>query len=123
MEVRAAPEVGEADTISSSDDTLSTYAGPVVPRVGGAMPETRPGWFRVPAPGGKDSKVCMFVTAVYQRYQNTSRTGVEACFGYRQLLHVRRDIYLSRCVLFVIRGDSERRPCCARLEIEQLHYD
>eukprot|EP00904_Undaria_pinnatifida_P013245 jgi/Undpi1/9050/HiC_scaffold_26.g11510.m1 len=56
MEVRAAPEVGEADTISSSDDTLSTYAGPVVPRVGGAMPETRPGWFRVPAPGGKDSK-------------------------------------------------------------------
>ena len=29
----------------------------IVPRVGGAMPEgKRPNWFRVPAPGGKDSK-------------------------------------------------------------------
>ena len=59
MEVRAKPEVGEADIISSSDSTVSSYPGPVIPRVGGTMPEKRPGWFRVPAPGGKDSKVCV----------------------------------------------------------------
>lgn len=38
--------------------TLGSYPGPVIPRVGGAMPEQRPGWFRVPAPGGKHTKVC-----------------------------------------------------------------
>ena len=59
MEVQAKPDVGEAGTINSSDNTLSNYPGPVVPRVGGAMPKQRPGWFRVPAPGGKDSKVCV----------------------------------------------------------------
>lgn len=29
---------------------------PVVPRVGAAMPDGRPDWFRVPAPGGKHTK-------------------------------------------------------------------
>lgn len=31
--------------------------GSSVPRVGGPMPAERPGWFRVPAPGGKHTKV------------------------------------------------------------------
>lgn len=40
---------GEGNSITGQDL--------VVPRVGGAMPDgKRPNWFRVPAPGGKDSK-------------------------------------------------------------------
>ena len=31
--------------------------GHVIPRVGKQMPDQRPGWFRVPAPGGKYTKV------------------------------------------------------------------
>ena len=38
----------------------------IIPRVGGAMPDgRRPNWFRVPAPGGKDSK--------YEELKNTVR--------------------------------------------------
>lgn len=70
MEVSAKPEVGEADTINSSDNPLSSYPGPVIPRVGGAMPEKRPGWFRVPAPGGKDSKVSISSIRVQQQYNS-----------------------------------------------------
>ncbi|CAN0377216.1 unnamed protein product [Pylaiella littoralis] len=43
-------------TVDGDAATLSSYPGPMVPRVGGAMPEQRPGWFRVPAPGGKHTK-------------------------------------------------------------------
>lgn len=38
-------------------EVRSSYPGPVIPRVGGEMPNERPGWFRVPAPGGKHTKV------------------------------------------------------------------
>lgn len=42
---------------SSSGGTNTQVGKPVVPRVGAAMPEgRRPDWFRVPAPGGRDSK-------------------------------------------------------------------
>lgn len=39
------------------DGSTSSYPSPLIPRVGGAMPKQRPGWFRVPAPGGKYTKV------------------------------------------------------------------
>jgi lipoyl synthase len=41
----------------SGIEMLNPKVAAIVPRVGGAMPEgKRPNWFRVPAPGGKDSK-------------------------------------------------------------------
>lgn len=43
--------------VQGGDGAVSSYPGPIVPRVGGAMPEQRPSWFRVPAPGGKHTKV------------------------------------------------------------------
>lgn len=43
--------------VRGGDSAVSSYPGPIVPRVGGAMPEQRPSWFRVPAPGGKHTKV------------------------------------------------------------------
>ena len=45
------------DHTGADSGRLSSYPGPVIPRVGGQMPEQRPGWFRVPAPGGKYTKV------------------------------------------------------------------
>lgn len=50
-------EASTPTTAESDAATSSSYPGPVTPRVGGAMPEQRPGWFRVPAPGGKHTKV------------------------------------------------------------------
>lgn len=49
-------EGASGETASS----VSSYPGPVVPRVGSAMPKQRPGWFRVPAPGGKHTKVWIY---------------------------------------------------------------
>lgn len=50
---------GRKKSATSLLDAHSSDSGVevIVPRVGGAMPEgRRPNWFRVPAPGGKDSK-------------------------------------------------------------------
>lgn len=61
--IRSLREVKLGVAVSPDADTdaigepLGSYPGPMIPRVGGAMPDQRPGWFRVPAPGGKDSKV------------------------------------------------------------------
>ena len=42
---------------TSSSTTATTTSIPVIPRVGGKMPEgRRPNWFHVPAPGGKNTK-------------------------------------------------------------------
>ncbi|CAM9256567.1 unnamed protein product [Chrysoparadoxa australica] len=41
-------------SVALNGEVSSSYPGPVVPvtpKVGGEMPETRPNWFRVPAPG------------------------------------------------------------------------
>lgn len=61
MEAASTAENSNVDTYvvgaADSDTLVGSYPGPVVPRVGGAMPEQRPGWFRVPAPGGKHTKV------------------------------------------------------------------
>ncbi|CAN0518638.1 unnamed protein product [Ectocarpus sp. 12 AP-2014] len=61
--MRSVPEASSSSRGSSSmpttevdGPTQTSYPGPVIPRVGGAMPEQRPGWFRVPAPGGKHTK-------------------------------------------------------------------
>lgn len=55
---RATMEASAPTTAESSDKSAqSSYPGPMIPRVGGDMPEQRPGWFRVPAPGGKHTKV------------------------------------------------------------------
>lgn len=43
--------VGHAAALSVVDRALATYASaPRVPRIGAAMPATRPNWFRAPAP-------------------------------------------------------------------------
>ncbi|CAM9292130.1 unnamed protein product [Discosporangium mesarthrocarpum] len=41
---------------SMGEASASSYSGPMIPKVGGPMPETRPSWFRVPAPGGDYTK-------------------------------------------------------------------
>lgn len=64
-EIRSLNSVRNLDAVAGDDlpfdgddAGVSSYPGPMVPRVGGTMPEKRPDWFRVPAPGGKDTKVC-----------------------------------------------------------------
>lgn len=54
---RATMETSAPPTAADENTAQSSYPGPMIPRVGGAMPEQRPGWFRVPAPGGKHTKV------------------------------------------------------------------
>lgn len=59
--LRASTEAASGLDATEVDDgtgALSSYPGPMIPRVGGKMPEQRPGWFRVPAPGGQHTKVC-----------------------------------------------------------------
>lgn len=51
----SAPTTAEGDNVAQN-----SYPGPMIPRVGGEMPEQRPGWFRVPAPGGKHTKVSCY---------------------------------------------------------------
>ena len=44
-------------SLSATDTSSESGVNLIVPRVGGVMPEgRRPNWFRVPAPGGKESK-------------------------------------------------------------------
>jgi len=43
----------------------------VVPRVGGAMPEKRPDWFRVPAPGGANTRFSELATSLSELKLNT----------------------------------------------------
>ena len=62
---RATMEASEPTTAGTGDNAAqSSYPGPVIPRVGGEMPEQRPGWFRVPAPGGKHTKVSVVCSHV-----------------------------------------------------------
>lgn len=57
MEASSSSSSSTAPPVEADGHSLNSNAGATIPRVGGAMPEQRPGWFRVPAPGGKHTKV------------------------------------------------------------------
>lgn len=63
------PSAAEGEGQDGDAVAPSSYPGPVIPRVGGAMPEQRPGWFRVPAPGGKHTKVRPSCCRLFQKQQ------------------------------------------------------
>lgn len=75
--------------------TLGSYPGPVIPRVGGAMPEQRPGWFRVPAPGGKHTKVCARCPSMLSRV-------CSYLFAYTELYSCTRSRAMIRIPLYLV---------------------